>query len=241
MPEYSSAEQRNIDTANSLFGAEPEDKSTLFADDAVWWNGLPFVRGAGVTEHEGIEAIREILTGAGRARTDDSGIGNIGSGWRRNLEVNLNTRFDFIGLPSAVLTFSYTYEESEINDPFTGIKRRLRFSTPDYFQISYRHDLEGTNLAYGFNAHRRSGRLRQDVSLSEVTDFEIHLGTAFIEYNFTSNVKVRFAGAHFLNDDARIFEKTFYEGNIADSVINRIDFQDWRIHPDYVLSLQATF
>jgi len=173
--------------------------------------------------------------------TDDSGIGNIGSGWRKNLEVNLNTRFGFIGLPSAVLTFSYTHEESEINDPFTGAKRRLRFSTPDYFQISYRHDVEGTNLAYGFNAHRRSGWLRQDVSLFEVTDFEIHLGTAFVEYNFTPSVKVRFAGAHFLNDDGRTFNKTFYDGNIADGVINRIDFQDWRIHPDYVLSLQATF
>jgi hypothetical protein len=119
-----------------------------------------------------------------------------------------------------------------VADPFTGEKRRLRFSTPDYFQISYRHDVEGTNFAYGFNAHRRSGRLRQDVSLFEVTDFDIHLGTAFIEYNFTPSVKLRFAGAHFLNDDGR---------NIADDVINRIDFQDWRIDPDYVLSLQATF
>ena len=230
---------RNVDDDTINFGnpnLEPE---------SIWSLSLGyehrFANDAGSFElkalHENVsDHIDKILIG-----TDDSGIGNIGSGWRRNLEVNLNTRFDFIGLPSAVLTFSYTYEESEINDPFTGIKRRLRFSTPDYFQISYRHDLEGTNLAYGFNAHRRSGRLRQDVSLSEVTDFEIHLGTAFIEYNFTSNVKVRFAGAHFLNDDGRIFEKTFYEGNIADSVINRIDFQDWRIHPDYVLSLQATF
>ena len=230
---------RNVDDDTINFGnpnLEPE---------SIWSLSLGyehrFANDAGSFElkalHENVsDHIDKILIG-----TDDSGIGNIGSGWRRNLEVNLNTRFDFIGLPSAVLTFSYTYEESEINDPFTGIKRRLRFSTPDYFQISYRHDLEGTNLAYGFNAHRRSGRLRQDVSLSEVTDFEIHLGTAFIEYNFTSNVKVRFAGAHFLNDDARIFEKTFYEGNIANSVINRIDFQDWRIHPDYVLSLQATF
>ena len=230
---------RNVDDDTINFGnpnLEPE---------SIWSLSLGyehrFANDAGSFElkalHENVsDHIDKILIG-----TDDSGIGNIGSGWRRNLEVNLNTRFDFIGLSSAVLTFSYTYEESEINDPFTGIKRRLRFSTPDYFQISYRHDLEGTNLAYGFNAHRRSGRLRQDVSLSEVTDFEIHLGTAFIEYNFTSNVKVRFAGAHFLNDDGRIFEKTFYEGNIADSVINRIDFQDWRIHPDYVLSLQATF
>ena len=173
--------------------------------------------------------------------TDDSGIGNIGSAWRKNLEARLNTRFGFIGFPSAVLTFSYNYEESETTDPFTGEKRRIRYSTPDYFQVSFRHDVDGTNFAYGVSAHRRSGRLRQDVSLYEVTDFEIHLGTAFAEYNFTSNMKVRFAAAHFLNEDGRTFDKTFYDGNIADGVISRIDFQDWRIDPDYALSLQATF
>ena len=182
------------------------------------------------------EHIDKILIG-----TDDSGVGNIGSAWRKNIEVNLNTRFGFIGFPTAVLTLSYTYEDSETTDPFTGEKRKLRFTTPDYFQVNFRHDVEGTNIAYGFNAHRRSGRLRQDVSLFEVTDFEIHLGTAFVEYNVTPNVKVRFAGAHFLNEDGRIFDKTFYEGNIADGVVRRIDVQDWTIDPDYVLSLQATF
>ena len=134
-----------------------------------------------------------------------------------------------------------SYEDSETTDPFTGEKRRLRFSTPDYFQVNFRHDVEGTNFAYGFNAHRRSGRIRQDISLYEDTDFEIHLGSAFVEYNFTPNLRVRFAGAHFLNDDGRVFDKIFYEGNIADGVIRRIDVQDWRIDPDYVLSLQATF
>ena len=182
------------------------------------------------------DTIDKILIG-----TDDSGIGNIGSAWRKTLETNINTRFGFIGFPSAVLTFSYTYEESETTDPFTGERRSLRYSTPDYFQVSFRHDVEGTNFAYGFNAHRRSGRLRQDVSLFEVTDFEIHLGSAFVEYNFTPSVKLGFAGSHFLNEDGRTFDKTFYDGNIADGVIRRGDFQDWRIDPDYVLSLQATF
>lgn len=182
------------------------------------------------------EHIDKILVGV-----DDSGTGNIGSAWIKNLEVNLNTRFGFIGLPSAVLTFSYTYEDAETTDPFTGEDRRLRNSAPDYFQVSYRHDVEGTSFAYGFNAHRRSSRLRQDVSLFEETQFEIHLGSAFVEYTFSPTLKMRFAGSHFLNEDGRTFDKTFYDGHIADGNVRRIDFQDWRIAPDYVLSMQATF
>lgn len=187
--------------------------------------------------HESIsDHIDKILIGA-----DDSGVGNIGSAWRRHFKADINTRFGFIGFPSAVLTISYTYEESEVKDPFTGRKRSMRFSTPRNIRMSFRHDVENTNFAYGIAAHRRSGWERQDVSLYELTDFEIHLSSAFVEYDFSPTMKIRFEGAHFLNEDGRTFDKTFYDGNIADGVVKRIDFQDSRVIADYVLSLQATF
>jgi ketosteroid isomerase-like protein len=68
MPAYSDTERRNIDTVNAMFGPDRElDRSTLFADDAVWWNGLPLLPGnVGETEHRGIEAIRRILGGSGK-------------------------------------------------------------------------------------------------------------------------------------------------------------------------------
>ncbi len=52
---------------------------------------------------------------------------------------------------------------------------------------------------------------------------------------------MRFQAAHNLNRDARTFDKTFYDGNIADGVVERIDYQYFIVVPDYVLSLQATF
>ena len=173
--------------------------------------------------------------------TADSGVGNIGSARKLNFEIDLNTRFGFIGFPSAVLTLSYTYEDSETTDPFTGQKRTTHNSTPHYFSVRYRHDLESIALAYGFNAHRRSDRQRHDVSLHEVADFEVHLTTAFTEYNFSSNLKVRFEASHFINQDGRTFDKTFYNGNIANGDVNRIDFQDNRLISDFTLILQATF
>jgi outer membrane receptor protein involved in Fe transport len=182
------------------------------------------------------EHIDKILIG-----TDDSGVGNVGSAWRRSFQADLSTRFGFIGFPSAVLTLTYINEESELSDPFTGGKRSMRRSTPDNIRMSFRHDVENTNFAYGVAAHRRSGWIRQDVSLYEVTDFEIHLSSAFAEYNISPSMRVRFEAAHFLNEDGRTFDKTFYDGNIADGLIRRIDFQDSRVVPDYVLSLQATF
>lgn len=68
MPTYTAVEQRNIDTVNAMFEAGRDlDRATLFADDAVWWNGLPLLpSNPGETEHRGIAAIRGILRGSGR-------------------------------------------------------------------------------------------------------------------------------------------------------------------------------
>ncbi len=187
--------------------------------------------------HEDISHhIDKILIG-----TDDSGTGNIGDASKMMLDTNISTRFGFIGFPAAVMTFTYRYEESDTIDPFTGLERLTRFSTPYYFNIDFRHDVENTNWSYGFDAHRRSARIRQDVSLYEFTDFEIHVNSAWVEYNFNPNLKVRFEGSHFGNEDGRTFDKYFYDGHIADGVVRRIDFQDWRVDADFTLSVQATF
>jgi ketosteroid isomerase-like protein len=67
VPAYSEQEQRNIDQVNKMFGSPRDfDRSTLFADDAVWWNGLPLLPGMrGETEHKGVEEIRKILHASG--------------------------------------------------------------------------------------------------------------------------------------------------------------------------------
>ena len=76
MPNYTPEETRNIKATEQLFDVEDAaDKSLLFADDAVWWNGLPLIGGEmGKTEHKGIDSIRRILTGAGSAKTGNSGV-----------------------------------------------------------------------------------------------------------------------------------------------------------------------
>ncbi|MGW0663555.1 nuclear transport factor 2 family protein [Streptodolium elevatio] len=78
MPDYSETELRNIASVNRMFEAPRDfDRATLFADDAVWWNGLPMVGRGGRTEHKGIDEIRAILRGSGGqggARTAETGV-----------------------------------------------------------------------------------------------------------------------------------------------------------------------
>ncbi|MEE3331301.1 MAG: nuclear transport factor 2 family protein [Myxococcota bacterium] len=65
--DWSARENRNVAQVEKLF-SPPEgfDPASLFREDAIWWNGLPYIAGnEGETEHKGIEAIRAILYGAG--------------------------------------------------------------------------------------------------------------------------------------------------------------------------------
>ena len=62
--EYSETEQRNLRVVRQFLGEEegPVDKTELFAEDGVWWNGLPLIGGAeGRTEHRGRAEIAELL------------------------------------------------------------------------------------------------------------------------------------------------------------------------------------
>ena len=66
--EYSATEQRNIASVEKMFTPPAGfDVGSLFADDAVWWNGHPKLREGpgGSCEHKGIAAIRRILGAAG--------------------------------------------------------------------------------------------------------------------------------------------------------------------------------
>jgi len=68
---YSEIEERNLGVVRRFFGEEPgpDDKSTLFAEDGAWWNGLPMIPGAeGVMEHRGRDAIRNILPSQNKGR-----------------------------------------------------------------------------------------------------------------------------------------------------------------------------
>jgi ketosteroid isomerase-like protein len=68
VPEYTATEKGNIATVTAMFEAGRDlDRATLFAEDAVWWNGLPLLPSQpGETEHRGIKAITAILRGSGR-------------------------------------------------------------------------------------------------------------------------------------------------------------------------------
>ena len=98
MPEYSHQEKENIETVRELFDVEgSRDKLDLIAEDAVWWDGLPFIGGdAGQTEHRGHEGIGKILSGAGSASGHAAGIDAYDLSTARNEDVVVLADGDYV-------------------------------------------------------------------------------------------------------------------------------------------------
>ena len=79
MRDYSETEKRNLRrSAVSERRAATRGQVELFAEDGIWWNGLPLAHSEGRTEHRGRAEIRKLLPsqnttttlGVGRDRYD---------------------------------------------------------------------------------------------------------------------------------------------------------------------------
>ncbi len=76
MPKYTDHEKRHMETVRLIFEGPAEfDRLSAFAEDAVWWNGLPHIGNPpGTTEHRGKEAIGRLMAGSQDAGNLNRGI-----------------------------------------------------------------------------------------------------------------------------------------------------------------------
>ena len=170
---------------------------------------------------------------------DESATGNIGDGRWYGADIKANIRFGFIGIPNAVASLSYRYRDTQTTDPFTGLLRETKSLNPHYWNIDFQHELTDLNLMYGFNFHKRAASFRQDVYLTENRQFLFH-SSLFGEYKFMENMKMRLDIRHIFNDRKKYY-KTYYQGNIANNIVDRIDSQINETDTFFHLSFQATF
>jgi len=80
------------------------------------------------------------------------GIGNLPHARRMGLESNSTINFDPIGWKGAKVDIQLGMEDTSVKDPLTGQKRPISGLTDRYADINLRHDIPGTQLAWGGEA-----------------------------------------------------------------------------------------
>lgn len=94
---------------------------------------------------------------------DVSGSGNIGSGHSYGAEAKLGLRLGRFGLEGASIDVTGLVQESSVRDAFTGLRRPLQEFQSYEWVVSFRHDLEWNNLAYGFTIDGEDAMYESDI------------------------------------------------------------------------------
>jgi|TARA_B100000315_G_scaffold132492_1_gene121953 outer membrane receptor protein involved in Fe transport len=153
----------------------------------------------------------------------DSAPGNIGDGKRYGLDLTASIRFGFLGLPDALLTTALTLQDSEVTDPFLGIKRRMMMHSRGYARVGFQHDMPAINLNYGFSYYYG---LRGNVKRFDIDDLE----DFWYDPNMTIFVeKVAFDGITFRLESVNSFagercrRRTRYDGAAVVGIVEEIE------------------
>jgi len=167
--------------------------------------------------------------------------GNIGDGTEYGIDLNASIRMGMIGLPNLLVSPSYLLQDSEVTDPFLGIKRRFPNHERGMFRLTVRHDIPEWRFNWGFTNFDRvdGGYYRYDLE-----DIEFDIGHPryglFAEYIDRNNLTYRIDIQNVTNGN-RCRRRTRYEGRISDDILEEIEFQCTNSGVDFSLKVSGTF
>ncbi len=166
--------------------------------------------------------------------------GNIPSAKLYGAEARVSFRLDGIGLNGAQINLRGLRQWSEIQDPFTGVERRLTNDRTYAYDIGFRHDIASMRLSYGFNY--KSTGLDQLVSQLQVTENYTIDPTleAFVERGLWGTMSLRLELQNLTHSPERRWRQN-YLVSATDGRPRRIDFYEERRDIRAALRLRGRF
>lgn len=167
--------------------------------------------------------------------------GNIGDGTEYGLDLNASIRMGMIGMPNVLVSPSFLVQDSEVTDPFLGIKRRFQSHIRGMWRLTIRHDIPEWRFNWGFQNFDRvdGGLYRYDVD-----DIEFEIGdpryNLFAEYVDSRGLTYRADVQNTVNN-VRCRRRTRFVGRIADGILEEIEGQCTTTGVDFSLKVSGTF
>ena len=174
------------------------------------------------------------LSGGGESR------GNIEKARRTEIEWTTTLQLDPAGWRGAQLDIRLEYEAGEVRDPLTGRLRDFSGGRDREIEIDFRHDIPGSEFAYGgsfeYIRERPSFRLSQ-VRLRR--DLPNRL-SAFIEHKDIFGLTVKLEAANLLGARDEEF-RTVFDGPRTDGVILFTEDRSFREGPIFRFNISGNF
>ncbi len=149
--------------------------------------------------------------------------GNIGDGIEMGMNLSASVRATPLGMPNLLITTSLNLQDSEVTDPFLGIKRRFLNYQRGRFTLFFRHDIPNLRTNWGMQYFDRvdGGMFRYDVD-----DIEFNVGeprvNLFAEYRDRQGVTYRFdAGA--LTNGSQCRQRRRFVGRTSANILEETE------------------
>lgn len=172
---------------------------------------------------------------------------NIGDGTTWGVEVDFSAPLDFVGLPETGVFFNYTWLESEVVDPWTGVERQFRNQPSNVYNLGFIQNLPSWGASFGASLYGRDEGYESGLDELVEVDYDQDL-EAFVEKRFGDRIVVRLSAINLLDKEKR---ETFwkYDGDSVEEILdNRAngDLDEFELESErsgvlYQLTVRATF
>jgi outer membrane receptor protein involved in Fe transport len=178
------------------------------------------------------------------ALRDNAGLyaawGNVDSAYRYGAEAKASFRLTAIGLRNALLSLRYNWQQSRVQDPFTGAHRRVGGDRGNNFDVIFRHDLVRQGASYGFT-YKDIGGAGIITDLPVYTEFKIYpMIETFAEKKLGRSLTLRIEAQN-IGDARESQDRTLYVVNAIDGAVLRRDHFDEYRDTRFAVRLRGQF
>jgi hypothetical protein len=166
--------------------------------------------------------------------------GNISEADLYGFNLSSTVNLDPAGWEGVRLDLNLTVEDSSVADPLTGAKRSFSNHYDREANINLRHDVPGTDWAWGIGA--QYNHVQPSYRLSQVAlEYEGPTYTfGFVERKNFHNLTMNFQIFN-MTDGRAIFYRTVYDGLRTDGNVSFNESRDLSVQPIFRLTLKGSF
>ena len=166
--------------------------------------------------------------------------GNIDDANLAGIEWTSTFNFDPMGWEGVRLDLSLTAEDSQIKDPLTGQDRPFSNHYNRQADFTLRHDVPGTDWAWGVGASYNHVLPSYRLSQEEINYEGPAYTSAFVEHKDFFGLTVNF-NVFNLTDGRAIYRRTVYDGLRTDGNVLFHENRDLSVQPIFTLQVTGNF
>jgi hypothetical protein len=167
-------------------------------------------------------------------------VGNIDKSWARAVVSSSTINLDPAGLKGMKIDATFVLQESRLRDPFTGEKRQWSGFVNRQANIALRHDIPGTQWAWGASANHNHVLPRYRSNQVDRSWEGPWFAGVFVEHKDVFGLTVRARVSNVLG--ARQYrDRVVFDGLRDETPINFIELRDRRIGPIFTFTVRGNF